>query len=125
MKSIKMTQFKKSQKNLTISRSAIIYHFSSTMAYENGRARKLGKQNRKQLDRATDPSSAPSTPLYSYDKLNENSDITSKKALTEETHYRTIFALGNKPSGIVQNKSASNPYSKDMLISNISVDNNA
>ena len=49
------------------------------MAYEIGRAHKLGKQNRKRFDNTTDPPSAPSTLLYSYDKLNENTDITSKK----------------------------------------------
>ena len=49
------------------------------MAYGIGRAYKLGKQNRKRLDNATDPSSEPSTPSYSYNKFNENTDITSKK----------------------------------------------
>ena len=46
------------------------------MAYVVGRAHKPRKQNRKRLDNTTDPSSAPSTPSYSYDKLNENTDIT-------------------------------------------------
>ena len=86
------------------------------MAYGIGRAYKLGNQNRKILDNATDPSSEPSTPSYSYNKFNENTDITSKKLLTEETHSRTIFSLEDKPSAIIQNKSASKPYSKDILI---------
>ena len=46
-----------------------------------------------------------------------------KKALTAETHYIKLLSIKDKPSGIIQNKSASNPYSKDMLISNISVNN--
>ena len=70
------------------------------MAYGIGRAHKLRKQNREQLDNTTDTSSAPS---YSYDKLNENTDITSKKILNAETHYSTIFALDTKPSVIIQN----------------------
>ena len=47
------------------------------MAYRIDRAQKLGKQNRNRLDNVTDTSSEPSTPSYSYDKLNENTDITS------------------------------------------------
>ena len=35
-------------------------------------------KNRERLDNTTVPSSAPSTPSYSYDKLNENTGITSK-----------------------------------------------
>ena len=50
------------------------------MAYRIGRVRKLGK-NRKQLDNTTDPSSAPPASSYSYDELNGNTNITSKKAL--------------------------------------------
>ena len=34
---------------------------------------------RKKIDNTTDTSLAPSTPSYSYNKLNENTDITSKK----------------------------------------------
>ena len=49
------------------------------MAYGIGRANKLRKQNRKRLDKTKYPSSEPSTPLYSYDSLNINTDITSKK----------------------------------------------
>ena len=49
------------------------------MAYEIGRAHKLGKQNRNRLDNTADPSSSTSTNLYSYDKLNENTNNTSKK----------------------------------------------
>ena len=84
-----------------ISKSATIYHFSSTMAYGIVWARKLGKQNRKQLDNTTDNYSAPSNTSYSYDKYNKNTDINSKKALTTETNSRKIFSLGDKPSDIV------------------------
>ena len=49
------------------------------MAYGIGQACKPGKQNRNELDNTTDPSSAPSTPSYSSDNFNENTDITSKK----------------------------------------------
>ena len=52
------------------------------MAYEIGRVQKLIKQNRKRIYNTTDPFSEPSTPSYSYDKLNENTDITSNKSLT-------------------------------------------
>ena len=92
------------------------------MAYAIGQARKLGKQNIKQLENTTDASSAESILSYSYDKLNENNGITSKKSLTTETHSGTIFSLEDKPSEIIQNKYTSDPYSKYMLISNIFVD---
>ena len=77
------------------------------MAYGIGPAHKLGK-NRKRLDNTTDTSSEPSTPSYSYNKLNENTYITSKKALTTETHSRKKI-IEDKPSEIIQKKSASNP----------------
>ena len=48
------------------------------MTYGIGRAHKLGKQNIKRIYNTNDPHSAPSTASYSYDKLNENTDITSK-----------------------------------------------
>ena len=57
------------------------------MAYGIGRGHRIGKQNRKQLDNINDPSLESSTSSYSYDKLNENTDINSKKALTAETHF--------------------------------------
>ena len=41
------------------------------MGYGIGQAHKLGKKNRKRLDNITDPSSAPSTLSYSYEKLNK------------------------------------------------------
>ena len=44
------------------------------MAYGIFRAHKLGKQKRKRLDNTTYTYSAPSTPSYSYKKLNENTD---------------------------------------------------
>ena len=90
------------------------------MAYKIVQACKIGKENRKRLDNTTDTSSAPSTPSNSYVKFNENTDITSKESLTAKTHYRTIFSLEDKPSGIIQNKYASNLYLKKK--SNISVD---
>ena len=83
------------------------------------------KKNIKLLDNATNTSSAPSNPSYSYRKLNENTDVTSRKPLATETHSKTIFALNNKPPVIIQNGSASNPYSKYMLISNVSSDGDA
>ena len=61
------------------------------MVYGIGQAHKLGKQKRKQLDNTTDISLVPSTHSYSYDKLNENTDISSKKALTPNTYYRFFF----------------------------------
>ena len=48
-----------------------------------------------------------------------------KNVWTAERRSRKKLSLENKPSDITPNKSASKPYSKDMLISNISVDNNA
>ena len=48
------------------------------MAYKIGQSHKIGKQNRKLPDNTTDTSSAPSTPSDSYNKLDGNTDITSK-----------------------------------------------
>ena len=79
---LKPDNFEKFQQNLTVSKSATIYYFSSTMAYGIGLAPKIGKKNRNQLANTTDPSSAPSNPLYSYDKLNEYTDINCKKSFT-------------------------------------------
>ena len=61
------------------------------MAYGIGLDQKTGKQNRKRIDNTTNTSSAPSTPSYSYDKLNENIYITIKKPLTAETYSRKYF----------------------------------
>ena len=72
------------------------------MAYEIDQYHKIRKQYRKRLDNTIDPSSSSSKPSYSFYKLNENTDITSKKSLTAETHSREIFALGNKPSVIIE-----------------------
>ena len=44
------------------------------MVYGIGLYHKDGKKHRMQLDNTTDPYSAPSTHLYSYNKLNENTD---------------------------------------------------
>ena len=63
------------------------------MAYGIDRAQKLAKLNKKILDNTTDPSSAPPIHSYSYDKLNENTDITSKKVLTAEKNSRTILCI--------------------------------
>ena len=60
----------------------------------------------------TDPSSAPSTPSYSKKKLNENTDITSKKQLTAEIHYITNSALEDKPDDIIQTELVFIPYKK-------------
>ena len=95
------------------------------MAYVIGQARKIVKQNINQLENTTDPYSGPSTPSYSYYKLNENTDITGKTSLAAETQSRTILGLDKKPYIIIQKESASNPYSKYMLISNVSVDDDA
>ena len=57
---------------------------------------------RKRTYNTTDTSSETSTHLYSYEKLNENTDITSEKALTAETHSRTIFSLDDKLSDLIQ-----------------------
>ena len=66
------------QQNLITSKSTAIYHCSLTTAYGIGRAQKLRKQNINLLYSTTDTSLAPSTHLYSYEKLNENTDINSK-----------------------------------------------
>ena len=63
------------------------------MAYGIGQDHKTRKQNLKRLENTTDTSSPSSTPSYTYDKLNENTDITSKKSLNVETHSRKIFSL--------------------------------
>ena len=72
------------------------------MAYRIGRYHKIRKKNKRVLYNTPNTSSTPSTPSYSYNKLNENTDITSKKSLTTETHSRTIFSLEDKPSDIIQ-----------------------
>ena len=71
------------------------------MAYGIGRAHKLRKKNIKKLENTTDNSLAPSTPSYSYDTLNGNTDITSKKSLTAETHSRAILSLLDKSYDII------------------------
>ena len=76
------------------------------------------------FDNTTDTSLVLPTPSYSYDKLNEYTD-KSRKKITAETHSRKFCALDDKASVVIQDKSESNPYLKDKLISNISVDNNA
>ena len=45
-----------------------------------------------------------------------------KRSFTVETHSRKFCDLDNKPSFVIQNESASKPYSKYTLISNIYVD---
>ena len=72
------------------------------MDYGIGRYHKPIK-NIKPLEYTTDNYSAPSTPLYCHKKLNRNTDITSKKSLTAETHYIEIFTLEYKPSDIIKN----------------------
>ena len=82
----------------------------------------LTNSEKNQRDNTTDLYLAPSTTSYSYGKLNKNTDITSKKSLTAKTYSITMLFLEDKISDIIQNKYSSNPYSKDMLFSNISVD---
>ena len=77
------------------------------MAYEIGRFHKIGKLNRKILDNTTEPSSAPSTHSYSYYKLNENTDITSKKYYQQRHILEQYFSLEDKPSDIIKGKSES------------------
>ena len=84
---LNLTISKTIQQNIIILKYATIYHYSSTMNYGIGRYHKIGKQSIKQLDNTTDTSLVNSTPSYSYKKLNENTDITSKKELTAGTHY--------------------------------------
>ena len=44
------------------------------MAYVIGQDQEIGKQNRKKLDNTTYHYLVPSTPSYSYDRLNENTE---------------------------------------------------
>ena len=60
-------------------KASTIYHCASTTAYGIDISDKPRKQNRKRLDNTTYNYSAPSAPLYSYEKLNKNTAITSKK----------------------------------------------
>ena len=62
------------------------------MVYGIGQSLKLEK-NRKRLDNISHPSLELSTPSYIYNKLNENTDITSKILFTAETHSSEICAL--------------------------------
>ena len=95
------------------------------MAHAIGRAQKLGKQNKKRLDNTTNNFSSPSNPSYSYNKLNENTNVTTAKKLTIDTHYSTTFYLDDKPSIVIQTEPVPNPHKKDTLISTISVGNDA
>ena len=63
-------------------------------------------ENRKLFENTTDPSSSPSNRSYSYDKLNEYTDITSLKSFTADTHSRKNCALDDKPFVIIQNNCA-------------------
>ena len=49
-------------------------------------AHKIGIQNRKKLDNTTDPSSAPSIPSYSYERLNKNTDSNTTVVLPPHFH---------------------------------------
>ena len=122
---LNLTIWKNFQHNLIISKIEIKNIYLSTTDYGIFRYHRIVKQNRKQLEIITDYSSAPSTPLISYEKLNENTDITGNKPLTAEAHSSTTFAPNNKPSEIIQSEPVSTPYTKHMLISNISVDDYA
>ena len=77
------------------------------MAYVIGRDQKILKQNIKRLENTTDNSSAPSTHSYSYYKLNENTDITSKKYYQQRHILEQYFSLEDKPSDIIKGKSES------------------
>ena len=59
------------QQYIIISKSATMYHCSSTMVYEIGQALRFGKKYINQLDNTTHPYSAPSTPSSSYYKFNK------------------------------------------------------
>ena len=48
------------------------------------------RKNRNRLDKTTDTSSAHSTPSYSYDKLNVNTDITRKIINCRDTFYNNL-----------------------------------
>ena len=108
-----------------ITKSATIFHYSSTMVYVIDRYQKLGKQDIKRLDNTTDPSSAHSTPSNSYEKLIKNTDITSKKSLTAEIHSSATFFLDDKLADIIKTEPVSKSCTKYMLISNISVDDDS
>ena len=82
---------------------------------------KGGKQNKNQLENITDPYLASSSPLYSYKKLNEYTDIMSKKSFTAKTYYIKSCDSYDKPSVFIQIESASNTYSKDIVILNFTV----
>ena len=87
------------------------------MTYWIFQGQKLGKQNKKRLDNTTNTSLAPSTPSNSNEKMNENTDITSKKSLNEETHYSTTLCyIYDKLVYIIQTEPVYNPCTKHMLI---------
>ena len=50
--------------------------------------------------------------------------VSLERSFNAGTHYRTIFDIDNKYYVIVKNYSVSNSYSKDMFISNVSVNDN-
>ena len=55
------------------------------MDYRIVQYHKLGKKNRKRLDNTNDPYSGPSTPSYSYDKLNEKLTSLVKNITCRDT----------------------------------------
>ena len=61
------------------------------MTYGIVQYRKVGRQNRKRLDNTIYTSSATSILSYIYDKLNEYTDVTTKKSFTAEKHSRKYF----------------------------------
>ena len=70
------------------------------MAYEIGQAHKPGKQDRKRLDNTTDHSSEPSTPSYSYSRLNENADSNTTVVLLPcfDTSIKTQHKIASDAS---------------------------
>ena len=58
------------------------------MAYGIGGAHKLEKLNIKRLNNTNKSFSAPSTPSYSYNKLNEYADISNEESLTAAIHFK-------------------------------------
>ena len=82
-------------------KSATKYHNSSTTANGIGPSQKLGKQNRKRPGRTTDPSNELSTTSNIHEKLNKNTDITSNKSLTAETHFSTKSFAQDKTADMI------------------------
>ena len=81
------------------------------MSYGIHGSHKIGKQNRKQLDNTTDPSSALPTLAYSYDRSNENTDPNTTVVLPP--HFDS--SIQTQPNSASDDSACANCVASDGL----------